>query len=151
MAFFEEVKTEQRGRLSVFFFVEVFMHCRVLGKTAGNHTRLSSCRKGPFRGCREGCAAQLLYSAVLCILQTHLPAGGRGLSCNKAAIGILINEISTSNYLQIAFILEVSTRPFLSIDFKEKINWIKGSSTHKLRLFVNFVKKYNLTYVYYFT
>ena len=88
------------------FFVEVFMHCRVLGKTAGNHTRLSSCRKGPFRGCREGCAAQLLYSAVLCILQTHLPAGGRGLSCNKAAIGIHINEISTSNYLQIAFIFE---------------------------------------------
>ena len=106
MAFFEEEKTAQRGRLSVFFFVEVFMHCRVLGKTAGNHTRLSSCRKGPFRGCREGCAAQLLYSAVLCILQTHLPAGGRGLSCNKAAIGILINEISTSNYLQIAFIFK---------------------------------------------
>ena len=93
------------------FFVEVFMHCRVLGKTAGNHTRLSSCRKGPFRGCREGCAAQLLYSAVLCILQTHLPAGGRGLSCNKAAIGILINEISTSNYIQIAFIFE-GVRPF---------------------------------------
>ena len=111
MAFFEEEKTEQRGRLSVFFFVEVFMHCRVLGKTAGNHTRLSSCRKGPFRGCREGCAAQLLYSAVLCILQTHLPAGGRGLSCNKAAIGILINEISTSNYIQIAFIFE-GVRPF---------------------------------------
>ena len=111
MAFFEEEKTEQRGRLSVFFFVEVFMHCRVLGKTAGNHTRLSSCRKGPFRGCREGCAAQLLYSAVLCILQTHLPAGGRGLSCNKAAIGIVINEISTSNYLQIAFIFE-GVRPF---------------------------------------
>ena len=111
MAFFEEEKTEQRGRLSVFFLSKSSCTVVSLEKTAGNHTRLSSCRKGPFRGCREGCAAQLLYSAVLCILQTHLPAGGRGLSCNKAAIGILINEISTSNYIQIAFIFE-GVRPF---------------------------------------
>ena len=111
MAFFEEEKTEQRGRLSVFFLSKSSCTVVSLERTAGNHTRLSSCRKGPSRGCREGCAAQLLYSAVLCILQTHLPAGGRGLSCNKAAIGILINEISTSNYLQIAFIFE-GVRPF---------------------------------------
>ena len=84
-AFFEEEKTEQRGRLSVFFLSKSSCTVVSLERTAGNHTRLSSCRKGPFRGCREGCAAQLLYSAVLCILQTHLPAGGRGLSCNKAA------------------------------------------------------------------
>ena len=64
-------------------------------------------------------------------------------------LGILFDNILTSNYLQMAFILEVY-RPFLSIDFKEKINWIKGSSTRKLSLFV-FVKKYNLAYLYYFT
>ena len=65
-------------------------------------------------------------------------------------LGILFDNILTSNYLQMAFILEVY-RPFLSIDFKEKINRIKVSSTHKLRLFVNFVKKYNLTYLHYYT
>ena len=74
----------------------------VLGKTAGNHTRLSSCRKGPLARGGKGqrrlllSAASvlllllmllclLLCSAVVCILQTHLPAGGPGLSCNKAA------------------------------------------------------------------
>ena len=65
-------------------------------------------------------------------------------------LGILFDNILTSNYLQMAFILEVY-RPFLSIDFKEKINRIKVSSTHKLRLFVKFVKKYNLTYLHYYT
>ena len=75
----------------------------VLGKTAGNHTRLSSCRKGPLARGGKGqrrlllsaatvqlllllmLLCLLLCSAVVCILQTHLPAGGPGLSCNKAA------------------------------------------------------------------
>ena len=109
--FLKKKKRNSEADFRSFFLLKSSCTVVSLERTAGNHTRLSSCRKGPFRGCREGCAAQLLYSAVLCILQTHLPAGGRGLSCNKAAIGIRINEISTSNYLQIAFIFE-GVQPF---------------------------------------
>ena len=67
-------------------------------------------------------------------------------------LGILFDDILTSNYLQMAFILEVY-RPFLSIDFKEKksIGYKGLAPINYLRLFVNFVKKYNLTYLYYFT